>query len=92
MATPLPKELAVRALVRRVLRDYVSHEWGLLILAVFCMLAGWATALGRRGVVPGTHALIAFAVVFLTAEAFLAWRVRADFVAHRVASPIASCR
>lgn len=40
-----------------------AHPWiHLAVLAVFCMVAGWATALGRRGVVPGTHALIAFAV------------------------------
>ncbi len=34
----------------------------LTVLALFCLLAGAATALGRRGTVPGTQALIAFIV------------------------------
>jgi uncharacterized membrane protein YccC len=43
----------------------LTGRWPWLHLAVlipFCLAAGWATALGRRGVVPGTHALIAYAV------------------------------
>ena len=34
----------------------------LTVLALFCLVAGAATALGRRGTVPGTQALIAFIV------------------------------
>jgi uncharacterized membrane protein YccC len=34
----------------------------LTVLALFCLIAGAATALGRRGTVPGTQALIAFIV------------------------------
>src|ERR1019366_6585470 len=33
-----PKDVSTAQLVRRLVRDYVSREWGLLILAVFCML------------------------------------------------------
>jgi len=38
-AQPGPSNLKSGAIVRRLLRDYVSGEWGLLILAIFCMLA-----------------------------------------------------
>lgn len=34
----------------------------LVVLALFCLIAGAATSLGRRGTVPGTQALIAFIV------------------------------
>ncbi len=36
--TPPQKDISTAQLVRRLMRDYVSREWGLLILAVFCML------------------------------------------------------
>jgi subfamily B ATP-binding cassette protein MsbA len=35
---PRPSELKTGAVIRRLLRDYVSGEWGLLVLAIFCML------------------------------------------------------
>ena len=38
MSAPAPKDISTAQLVRRLVRDYVSREWGLLILAVFCML------------------------------------------------------
>ena len=46
MAAPAPqpvikpaiKEISTSLLVRRLIRDYISREWGLLTLAVFCML------------------------------------------------------
>ena len=40
MATPAPatKDISTGYLVRRLVRDYISREWGLLSLAVFCML------------------------------------------------------
>src|ERR1700755_1552874 len=31
------------AVIRRLLRDYVSEEWGLLFLAILCMLVASAT-------------------------------------------------
>ncbi len=34
----VPSQLDNGAVVRRLLRDYVSGQWGLLLLAVFCML------------------------------------------------------
>ena len=33
-----PKDLSTFAVIRRLIRDYVSRQWGLLVLAVFCML------------------------------------------------------
>ena len=44
-ATPPTTELKTGAVIRRLLRDYVSGQWGLLVLAIFCMLlasARWA--------------------------------------------------
>ncbi len=40
MATPpkISKDLSTLAVIRRLIRDYVSRQWGLLVLAVFCML------------------------------------------------------
>lgn len=43
----------------------VSGRWGwlhLLLLAVFCLIAGTAACLGRRGIVVGTQSLIGFIV------------------------------
>jgi subfamily B ATP-binding cassette protein MsbA len=37
-AQPGPSNLKSGAVIRRLLRDYVSAEWGLLVLAVPCML------------------------------------------------------
>jgi subfamily B ATP-binding cassette protein MsbA len=37
-ATPPTNELKTGAVIKRLLRDYVSGEWGLLALAIFCML------------------------------------------------------
>jgi subfamily B ATP-binding cassette protein MsbA len=34
----LPKDMTTLAVIRRLIRDYVSRQWGLLVLAVFCML------------------------------------------------------
>jgi len=42
-ATPPTTELKTGAVIKRLLRDYVSGEWGLLILAIFCMLIASAT-------------------------------------------------
>jgi subfamily B ATP-binding cassette protein MsbA len=39
MAAPFQnKDLSTLAVIRRLIRDYVSRQWGLLVLAVFCML------------------------------------------------------
>ena len=39
MAAPSPnKDMNTLAVIRRLIRDYVSRQWGLLALAVFCML------------------------------------------------------
>jgi ABC-type multidrug transport system fused ATPase/permease subunit len=40
---PKPSELKTGAVISRLLRDYVSGEWGLLGLAIFCMLVASAT-------------------------------------------------
>lgn len=43
----------------------ISGRWPWLhlgLLAVFCLIAGSATSLGRRGAVPGTQSVIAFVV------------------------------
>jgi subfamily B ATP-binding cassette protein MsbA len=45
---PAPGTLNSSAVIRRLLRDYVSGEWGLLIFAIFCMLL--TSAIG--GLVP----------------------------------------
>ncbi len=38
-AAPKPhKDMNTLAVIRRLIRDYVSRQWGLLVLAVFCML------------------------------------------------------
>ena len=37
-APPAPQPLGTGAVIRRLLRDYVGGQWGLLALAVFCML------------------------------------------------------
>jgi ATP-binding cassette, subfamily B, bacterial MsbA len=37
-STPSPTAGKTGAVIRRLLRDYVSGQWGLLLLAVFCML------------------------------------------------------
>jgi subfamily B ATP-binding cassette protein MsbA len=47
-AQPGPSNLNSSAVIRRLLRDYVSGQWGLLILAIFCMLL--TSAIG--GLVP----------------------------------------
>ncbi len=44
MATPPSPELKIKAIIGRLLRDYVRREWGLLALAVFCMLLTSAMA------------------------------------------------
>src|SRR3569833_1678607 len=38
-AQPAPNTLNSAAVIRRLLRDYVGNEWGLLILAILAMLA-----------------------------------------------------
>ncbi len=45
---PVPQPGKAGAVVRRLLRDYVSGQWGLLLLAIFCMLL--TSAIG--GLVP----------------------------------------
>ncbi|HEY4076934.1 MAG TPA: ABC transporter ATP-binding protein [Rhizomicrobium sp.] len=35
---PGPIDLKASAVIRRLLRDYISNRWGLLALAIFCML------------------------------------------------------
>ena len=37
-STPSPTAGNTGAVIRRLLRDYLSGQWGLLVLAVFCML------------------------------------------------------
>src|ERR1700679_4314934 len=37
-ALPQTSELKTGAVIKRLLRDYVSGEWGLLVLAIVCML------------------------------------------------------
>jgi subfamily B ATP-binding cassette protein MsbA len=44
MSAPPPKELRTMAVIRRLMRDYVSRQWGLLALAVLAMLL--ASAMG----------------------------------------------
>ena len=44
MSLAAPKQLSTSAIVRRLLRDYVGGQWGLLALAVLCML--FASAMG----------------------------------------------
>ena len=48
MSAPLPKDPGTVAVIRRLMRDYVSRQWGLLGLAVFCML--FTSAMG--GLIP----------------------------------------
>jgi len=43
VATPPTAELKTGAVIRRLLRDYISGEWGLLVLAILCMLVASAT-------------------------------------------------
>jgi subfamily B ATP-binding cassette protein MsbA len=43
-AQPGPSNLNSSAVIRRLLRDYVSGEWGLLALAIPCMLIASATS------------------------------------------------
>jgi len=38
MNRPVPREAGTIAALRRLLADYVGGEWGLLLLAIFCML------------------------------------------------------
>jgi ATP-binding cassette, subfamily B, bacterial MsbA len=38
MNRPVPREAGTAAAIRRLLADYVSGQWGLLLLAVLCML------------------------------------------------------
>src|SRR5438445_9437452 len=40
MSSPPPKtpDLKIGAVIRRLLRDYIGGQWGLLVLAIFCML------------------------------------------------------
>ena len=45
-ATLPAAELKTGAVIRRLLRDYVSGEWGLLALAIFCMLIASAAMCG----------------------------------------------
>ena len=40
---PKTSELTTGAVIRRLLRDYIGAEWGLLVLAIFCMLIASAT-------------------------------------------------
>ena len=42
-SSPTPRPGQTGAVIRRLLRDYVSGEWGLLILAILCMLVASAT-------------------------------------------------
>jgi subfamily B ATP-binding cassette protein MsbA len=42
-APPAPSELKTGAIIRRLVRDYVGGEWGLLTLAIFCMLIASVT-------------------------------------------------
>jgi subfamily B ATP-binding cassette protein MsbA len=44
MASPPPTELKTRAIIGRLLRDYVRREWGILALAILAMLL--ASAMG----------------------------------------------
>ena len=48
MAPPLPKDIGTIQVARRLFRDYVSREWGLLAFAILCML--FTSAMG--GLIP----------------------------------------
>ena len=48
MASPDPKDISTMAVARRLFRDYVSREWGLLVFAILCML--FTSAMG--GLIP----------------------------------------
>src|SRR4051812_39518579 len=48
MAPRAQKDISTTQVARRLFRDYVSREWGLLVLAVFCML--FTSAMG--GLIP----------------------------------------
>ena len=43
---PAPQPSKTGAVIRRLLRDYVGGQWGLLVLAVLCMLIASATQRG----------------------------------------------
>ena len=56
---------AATALAAATLAGTLSGRWlwlHLLLLVVFCLVAGLASSLGRRGVVVGTQSVIAFIV------------------------------
>src|ERR1700744_4067543 len=44
MTDPAPKSAGTGAAIRRLLTDYIGGQWGILALAVVCML--FASALG----------------------------------------------
>ena len=44
MNRPAPREAGIGPVIRRLLADYVGGQWGLLLLAIFCML--FASAMG----------------------------------------------
>ena len=46
MTRPVPREAGTVAALRRLLADYVGGEWGLLLLAIFCMLFASAMYVG----------------------------------------------
>jgi subfamily B ATP-binding cassette protein MsbA len=46
MNRPVPREAGTVAALRRLLADYVGGQWGLLLLAIFCMLFASAMYVG----------------------------------------------
>ncbi|HEX4370125.1 MAG TPA: ABC transporter ATP-binding protein [Rhizomicrobium sp.] len=46
MNRPVPREAGTIAALRRLLADYVGGQWGLLLLAIFCMLFASAMYVG----------------------------------------------
>jgi ATP-binding cassette, subfamily B, bacterial MsbA len=44
MTRPAPREAGIGPVIRRLLTEYVGGQWGLLLLAIFCML--FASAMG----------------------------------------------
>ena len=46
MTRPVPREAGTAAALRRLLADYVAGQWGLLLLAIFCMLFASAMYVG----------------------------------------------
>jgi ATP-binding cassette, subfamily B, bacterial MsbA len=46
MTRPVPREAGTVAALRRLLADYVAGQWGLLLLAIFCMLFASAMYVG----------------------------------------------